>query len=1118
MKIGANNIVLFGPLFGRASASGAQFPVRYARSCQKQSSLVRRDFIPTTNLLFTCFLFALPLQPCLGCGSFPGEGSIRSQGHCHAGSGHSLRPTDRPGGYFGKAESFRMSHHHELLAEDNTNGDNSANVDNNHQAGLDLLRRCALEARSRYQALASSQVKPQQRRLQLQLELHQLGLIQQHLHQHFYPPPVGADYGFGPMAATTTPSFGRFPMSVTLTNVGRSAGLSTTAGVNMSSTGTPPCHSVGAAPPFPHHLTTPHMVKPPTPVVAIKGPFSSQMETQWKPKPQPTPIPSCQPPPLPPQTLSSSSSSSMTNYKPRLLQVVAELAPVMREQLLYVAVKIGRKQLTKPWGLGFAKHGVDRVLITKADMAWTNHKNDDGNNDYDAGNNSAVSWAHVVPVKDHVLLDPHVVYNENARKTNELKMAYAKRLKEAVQPLSWASKTKGDISPTNNSQSTQNAASSPGRGLEQQQRLLPGDLIMSVDGSSMLSFEGSCGNPAGVDTLHGLTSYLKSSTSACVVVLRMMSVELPDTATPTGTTSATAVQENTATLTGRVDPLQAVSQIRYAKWCRILPAPKTFPAIPLPRSGSIQMYRHCLLPKKAKLKPSPPRPPPPPPILYRNPWFKEELREKREKKDSQDAVGCGEKRKVSSQCIPYEDNFIDYTYEDGTRAALFMPRIDNFQDWISKRKETWRNRYTVHQIEANKVDDAENLCDPERESSTVAREFWTTQGFGSFEVWLETRLVRWKRSYSWNKQKRQRIQQQNEAVIHLPSGPTNGQFQLWLRVRRNQWRIQTRKRQRLLFITFKDGKMARETSDESSVSPASSIAAGSDSSSRKPAGTKAPPLASSPGKTLHVRSSEQEREMAYIDEILEAEELKKQKKTTHKPFNILKFFDSSQGMPDDAVAHFLGFLDPKEHGKVLAMDTSTSKALRERQNVWKQLCPSRWQLPRRPRKPWHELYLTNLRKEHAQHQKRWDDLLIKVTAVLERSDSIQKVEKMVQSGEKEFGFDVNYISSIVMERNSILNLAVILRRHKVVRWLVETKGADIETCDRGHFTPLANAAWAGDKSMVRYFLGKGSNRTMKSTQHSSQPIAPPDFEGLTPDAWAAKRGHEEIANLIRLGL
>lgn len=74
---------------------------------------------------------------------------------------------------------------------------------------------------------------------------------------------------------------------------------------------------------------------------------------------------------------------------------------------------------------------------------------------------------------------------------------------------------------------------------------------------------------------------------------------------------------------------------------------------------------------------------------------------------------------------------------------------------------------------------------------------------------------------------------------------------------------------------------------------------------------------------------------------------------------------------------------------------------------------------------------------------------------------VRYLEKLVKKG-----LHVNYCSSVVCERNSLLNLAVINGRKNVVRWLVEEKQADIESCDRGQFTPLMNAAYDGDRYLV----------------------------------------------------
>lgn len=89
---------------------------------------------------------------------------------------------------------------------------------------------------------------------------------------------------------------------------------------------------------------------------------------------------------------------------------------------------------------------------------------------------------------------------------------------------------------------------------------------------------------------------------------------------------------------------------------------------------------------------------------------------------------------------------------------------------------------------------------------------------------------------------------------------------------------------------------------------------------------------------------------------------------------------------------------------------------------------------------------------------------------------------------------------------------------EVARWLVEVKNADIESCDRGNFSALINAAWAGDRYLVRFLMQRGADRAKVGTFHYTKPLAPSDFKGLTAEGWARLKGHNDIAELLRLGL
>jgi hypothetical protein len=103
------------------------------------------------------------------------------------------------------------------------------------------------------------------------------------------------------------------------------------------------------------------------------------------------------------------------------------------------------------------------------------------------------------------------------------------------------------------------------------------------------------------------------------------------------------------------------------------------------------------------------------------------------------------------------------------------------------------------------------------------------------------------------------------------------------------------------------------------------------------------------------------------------------------------------------------------------------------------------------------MYITKIRAEEEASRKHSDDLLVKAGAIIDKGDLLTKFEKLVVKAERDFSFNVNYTSGTVLERNSLLNWAVINKRKNIVKWLIEEKHSDIESCDRGNFTPLLNA-------------------------------------------------------------
>ncbi|KAL3815787.1 hypothetical protein ACHAXA_001681 [Cyclostephanos tholiformis] len=385
---------------------------------------------------------------------------------------------------------------------------------------------------------------------------------------------------------------------------------------------------------------------------------------------------------------------------------------------------------------------------------------------------------------------------------------------------------------------------------------------------------------------------------------------------------------------------------------------------------------------------------------------------------------------------------------------------ESFNDWHSSSKARWARSYSWHK---------------ERdEDSTVCHDFWLMNGYISFYDWHSTSKARWSRSYSWHKERRCAFQSTCEKEVHLPSVASTHtmieEFENWLGVRKNQWRLERRKRKR-----------QRVSLEDSETSP---VAAND----------------------------------IYIDDMLEDLERLKTAGGASQPMDIMWIFDFQLGAPDDVVANLMSFLSPYDHGNLLCLSYTSNSLFKQRDDMWRYLFPSHWVVPRRPRQSWCSMYITKIRSEAEASRKRSDDVLVQAHAIIEKGDQLNKFEKLIQKAETDFEFSVNYVSGVVLERNSMLNLAVIDRRSKISRWLIEEKGADIESCDRGQFTPLMNAAWNGDKYMTRYLLSKGSDRTKLGYNHSSQGLAPPKFEGMTAEGWARKRGHDEVAELILLGL
>mmetsp|Transcript_44656 Transcript_44656/g.95037 ORF Transcript_44656/g.95037 Transcript_44656/m.95037 type:complete len:1053 (-) Transcript_44656:140-3298(-) len=473
-------------------------------------------------------------------------------------------------------------------------------------------------------------------------------------------------------------------------------------------------------------------------------------------------------------------------------------------------------------------------------------------------------------------------------------------------------------------------------------------------------------------------------------------------------------------------------------------------------------------------------------------------------------------RDESGKPILYCDNN-DFDIEDGKRIHYFVNDEikKSFHQWRKKRKASWVERRKRKDISHT----AEDAIDDENEGLTVQFEFWLVNGHESFDQWLSAVKIKWMRSYSWHRERREALQWECEKEVHFPLVATTiesqallNQFGHWLSARKQQvnflylvyihfsfsilralfqkWRLERRKRQR-----HRVELPGTLTEDENRCS-----------------------LTGASSSDCIVNNDATNSNNQYFDEILADEEVRLTRETRSKPMDISWVFDSQHGAPDDIIVNIMTYLLPSDHGNLLCLSFGSNFLFKQRNDMWKTLCPKHWILPRRPRKSWCVMYITKIRAEEETSRKRSDDLLVKANVIIEKGDQLNKLDKLVRKAERDFEFSVNYISGVVLERNSLTNIAVIAKRHKIIKWLIEEKGADVETCDRGQFTPLMNAAWNGDKHMVRYLLGKGCDRTKVGYNHSSQGLAPTTFKGLCAEGWARKRGHDEVAELIRFGL
>jgi hypothetical protein len=469
--------------------------------------------------------------------------------------------------------------------------------------------------------------------------------------------------------------------------------------------------------------------------------------------------------------------------------------------------------------------------------------------------------------------------------------------------------------------------------------------------------------------------------------------------------------------------------------------------------------------------------------------------------------------------IPFDSTLAE-DGEDGLRSKAFLIDVNykNFPTWLSERKREWSKKWKKEEVaevttasHAKAVSNTwrnpifkdnkgrflsyEDNWDFNPEDGARAGQYLPEINLQNFPHWLSKRKEAWSENYQTRElqsdsrddrgteslqrmPKRKRINEEvaqessqlehkrkrikGEELVHFPSpGGEKGEFDKWLVVRKKQWRASRRKRLRL-------SKLEK---------PLDAVASG-----------------------------------AHVNVLLEEEF--DRIPVSEQDFKLSNLLFGTRGASDDIVVHCLGFLHPSEHGKLMTISKKTSANIKRRDKIWRKLC-SRWDLPAKPRKPWHEIYITRIRKEEEEYRSRADEIVHKAAVVLFKGDQLQKMEKIIATSQNKFDFDINHTCKIRYERNSILNLAVISQRYNIVKWLTETQnGLDLETRNQGGFTPLMNAAWAGDHHLVRLLIERGCDRSKIGTgDRYAQPVALSDRRP-TPEA----RKQAEVLNLLKIRL
>lgn len=230
------------------------------------------------------------------------------------------------------------------------------------------------------------------------------------------------------------------------------------------------------------------------------------------------------------------------------------------------------------------------------------------------------------------------------------------------------------------------------------------------------------------------------------------------------------------------------------------------------------------------------------------------------------------------------------------------------------------------------------------------------------------------------------------------------------------------------------------------------------------------------------------------------------------------FFPS---LPDDVLARvFRTVANPKDLAALTCVCRDWRRAV-PMSGAWRMLCDESGRAPRRPRKPWMDLYLDEQRRRRAQLENDHELLMLRVTMDPRRGKGNEDVGAMRRDRPRRLrrllhalgpGLDVNH-RSVTYSGRTLLHVAARLGSVGCARELLTTPWrADPNVSDVEGWTPLMEAAFRGNEAMAIELLAHGArdDAFVGSRDMGKGRIMGP----LSASEWADTRGNHRLKRMI----